>query len=78
MIGLSANDIASHDKWIKDIDEVSGQSVSFVSLHFSGSYDISVFRRVAHPPHFCTASPSSETRTERLPPPTACSVRFIC
>ena len=31
MIGLSANDIASHDKWIKDITEVSGNSVNFVS-----------------------------------------------
>ena len=29
MIGLSANNIASHEGWIKDIDEVTGSSVAF-------------------------------------------------
>ncbi|KAI9798488.1 MAG: peroxiredoxin 1 [Piccolia ochrophora] len=29
MIGLSANDLGSHDKWIKDIDEVSGSNLQF-------------------------------------------------
>lgn len=27
--GLSANDIASHDKWIKDINEISKTTVDF-------------------------------------------------
>jgi len=29
MIGLSANTIESHDKWIKDIDEISQSTLSF-------------------------------------------------
>ncbi|KAF2721697.1 mitochondrial peroxiredoxin-like protein Prx1 [Polychaeton citri CBS 116435] len=29
MIGLSANDLTSHDTWIKDIDEISNTSVQF-------------------------------------------------
>lgn len=29
VIGLSANDIASHDRWIKDINELSGSQVQF-------------------------------------------------
>ncbi|KAI9835092.1 MAG: peroxiredoxin 1 [Sclerophora amabilis] len=29
MIGLSANDLGSHDRWIKDIDEISGSNIQF-------------------------------------------------
>ncbi|KAI9370456.1 thioredoxin-like protein [Aspergillus egyptiacus] len=29
MIGLSANDIGSHDEWIKDINEVTGSNLQF-------------------------------------------------
>jgi len=29
LIGLSANDVASHHEWIKDVDEISGSSLSF-------------------------------------------------
>ncbi|KAI9757245.1 MAG: peroxiredoxin 1 [Chaenotheca gracillima] len=29
MIGLSANDLGSHDRWIKDIDEISGSNLQF-------------------------------------------------
>jgi len=29
MIGLSANDIGSHDKWIEDINEVSNTNLKF-------------------------------------------------
>ncbi|CRG90091.1 Mitochondrial peroxiredoxin PRX1 [Talaromyces islandicus] len=29
LIGLSANDVTSHHKWIKDIDEISGSNLKF-------------------------------------------------
>lgn len=29
MIGLSANDVESHHRWIKDVDEVSGSKLKF-------------------------------------------------
>ncbi|KAH8080145.1 putative thioredoxin peroxidase [Filobasidium floriforme] len=29
LLGLSANDVASHHEWIKDVDEISGSSLSF-------------------------------------------------
>jgi alkyl hydroperoxide reductase subunit AhpC len=42
LLGLSANDVASHHEWIKDVDEISGSSLS-VSPHgaSTGLHDLS-------------------------------------
>lgn len=38
VIGLSANGLDSHEKWIKDIDEVGKTSVQFPIVRFLASF----------------------------------------